>query len=163
MADDAAIATPSQQGPDFPNPTSIVVPLCHQQAPPSLAFATEGRDRQHHTAHDAAVNDTEPVGTDAVVPGEGDAAAVPPAGMQELVDVGQMAGGVGAEAAAVPAGPGIGVVDEELLEDAAKAADDIAIVVRRVVRGWVAGALLGIIDVPACGIDPRECWCCISG
>ena len=50
------------------------------------------------------------------------------------------AASVGAGAAAPPAGPGTGAVDEALLEDAAKAADDIAIVARRLVHGWVAGA-----------------------
>ena len=57
---------------------------------------------------------------------------------------GAAAAGVGARPAAPPAGPGIGVVDEELLEDAAKAADDIAIVARRLVHGWVAGAVLRV-------------------
>ena len=95
---------------------------------------------------------------------KGGAAAVPlDAGAHELVNVGEMASGVGAEVAAPPAGPGTDAVDEELLEDAAKAADDIAIVVRRLVHGWVARAVFGIIGVPGSGIYPYELWSCFSG
>ena len=80
----------------------------HQQlAPPSPASETAGSDfHQQHADQDAHV--------DEVMATEGAAAA-----------------GVGAGAAAPPAGPGTGAVDEELLEDTAEAADDIAIVARR--------------------------------
>ena len=122
--------TPAQQGPESPAPAPIVVPH-QQQAPPSPASATAERDHgQHNNDRDAAANEAEPVRTYAVPEGA-DVAGPPGSGVQGLVDAGEMAGGVGAEAAAVPAGPGAGLVDEELLEDAAKAADDIAIVVRR--------------------------------
>ena len=131
-------------GPESHAPAPIMVPHCQQQAPPSPAPAMAGRNGRHDTAPDAAPanEDTEHVGTAVEVP-EGAAAAVFP-GAQQLVD-GGMAGGGGAGAAAPPAGPGTGVVDEELLEDAAKAAGDITIVVRRLVHGWTAGVVLGIL------------------
>ena len=134
-----AIVTPAQQRPEpsAPPPTALSpAPHCHQQAPPSPASATAGRDHQHHTAHNAAADEdtSELVRDNAVVPG-GDAAAVPPgAGAQELVDAGGMASGVGAGGTPPAEGPAVGADEEEeqeLLEDAVKAADDIAIVVRR--------------------------------
>ena len=47
---------------------------------------------------------------------------------------------------------GDGEEEQELLEDAAKATGDIAIVLRRLVCRWAAGEVLGIIGVLASGI-----------
>ena len=139
----AAVVTPTQQGPEpsAPSPNAqSPAPHCHQRVPPSPTSATSGREHQHHTVRAAA---TEPVRTDAVVP-EGDDAAVLRA--QELVDAGEMAGGVGAGAASPADGPAAGADEgdeQELLEDAARAAGDIAVVLRRLVEHGCAGRRRG--------------------
>ena len=139
----AAVVTPTQQGPEpsAPSPNALPpAPHCHLRVPPSPTSARSGREHQHHTVRAAA---TEPVRTDAVVP-EGDDAAVLRA--QELVDAGEMAGGVGAGAASPADGPAAGADEgdeQELLEDAARAAGDIAVVLRRLVEHGCAARRRG--------------------